>query len=208
MILPRADGAFYSVALVQGGRGKLEVDLLGCEEFFELGTGSIVEALHKRFEAGLDEVLVEFGVGPKEFALAPAGDAFKEDGVAVVVIHDHDSADTTAGGNGEVPSLVQIYHTGGHVLDGKEGKVCAGMFIGGGGIVVGCVRKGCILTSLGLKYGGFSDAWSAAALCGANILALLVHVSKDSWHSELEVPLDSISGEGQPTDEVDVADGR
>jgi hypothetical protein len=66
----------------------LEVDALLRHEPFERRGGFVVQFLQAGFEAAVDEMLVQLGVGSKVFLLSAVFHSFDQNGVAVEIVQD------------------------------------------------------------------------------------------------------------------------
>jgi hypothetical protein len=66
----------------------LEVDALLRHKPFECRGGFVVQFLQAGFEAAVNKMLVQFGVGSKVFLLSSVFHSFDQNGVAVKVVQD------------------------------------------------------------------------------------------------------------------------
>ena len=90
MIFPCLDCAFGGVAAVAVGRDALEVDVIFLEGFLEFVGAFVVEDVKGgRVAIGL-KARVQAGPGGYDFARLACFQRMGEDGVAVVIIEDHD----------------------------------------------------------------------------------------------------------------------
>jgi hypothetical protein len=90
MVLEGTNGAFSRVATMDAWGRELEIDTSSGDELFEESASFIVEALELGPEPSGDQIGVHLLVGAKMFSGCLVEKRFSKDGVAVVVIKNHD----------------------------------------------------------------------------------------------------------------------
>jgi hypothetical protein len=127
VVFKRADGAFGSVAAMDVGRDKLEVDIFGAEEVFKDAGAFVVEALEDGSKAGFDKERMGAFVGGQDRGGSFVLHGLGMDVVAVVVVEDEEfivararGSDKTAGLVGE--NLARVGHAGGEAEMGTSAR--------------------------------------------------------------------------------------